>query len=217
MVQIHRLSSSPWQFMIRGCAHLSKYMPDPQTSRRFTSNDPQNDLKVDAAFGVLPTVLQQQSAAPMKSLNSMLGNSQTSTTTPLLSPDAAAGALVQEIQHRQQLAALQLIAGSTSPATSNGLGAALGLGGLGSSLFGGVAAVARRSSIPPALSGLSSTTTTATGKSTSGSAVATTSGGTASSSEDQAQPSNNLPISSFLATSSQGSNGIVSTGRSEAV
>jgi hypothetical protein len=108
--------------MIRGCPHLSKYMLDAEASKKFISEDPAKDLEIDHAFG-LP------SFAP-------------SAVGPLGGPTAIAphmhgymgdaGAFMQDIQQRQQLAALQLMAAGGVPS------AAMALGGLNPALLGGM-------------------------------------------------------------------------------
>ena len=118
------------KLLIRGYPHLSKYMLDSEASKKFISDDPAKDLEIDQAFGmplISPTVPGQMTpAAITPHLNGYMG-------------DAAAGALMQDIRQRQQLAAFQLMAASGVP------GAALGLGGLNPALMGGV-----RAAIPTA-------------------------------------------------------------------
>lgn len=98
-------------------------MSDPDSARRFISNDPTKDLEIDQAFGV-------PSFTPPSS--NMLSAS-TGTMSPMnggfMTDSIAAGALAQEFQQRQHLAALQFM----NP---------LGLG-LNPALLGGAALGAR--------------------------------------------------------------------------
>lgn len=173
--------------MIRGCPHLCKYMEDPESSRKFISNDPSEDLKIDPTFGV-PNIMSQVN-------NSSMNHVLSGHPGQIVSPEtAAAGALVQEIQQRQQLAALKLITGGGNGNSTSGLSAALGLGSLGTSYLGpsAMAAAARRSSLPGTL-GLGNSAPVRAGE----------------------MSSTKTPIANLLANSSQNnSNG---SGRSEAV
>jgi len=104
--------------MIRGCPHLCKYMLDTESSKKFISEDPTKDLEIDQSFGVPmfapPTPMAPGTIAPHVSGYSM----------------GDAGALIQDIQQRQQFAALQLMA-------AGGVPGAMGLG-LNPALLGGI-------------------------------------------------------------------------------
>ena len=174
-------------------------MLDPQMSRKFSSDDPGRDLEVDHAFGS-PNIRDPLtgSDSTMSQLKNVLG----------------AGALVQEIQQqRQQLAAMLLTGGSSGqPGVGSLNPASLGLGGLGSGLLGSVAAAAgRRASLPTAL-GLGPTAATKGGGSQPAGRTTPGRNGDASKASQ-----NKLPISSFLANSSQSGGGVSGVARSEAV
>eukprot|EP00934_Nitzschia_sp_Nitz4_P000228 Nitzschia sp. Nitz4//scaffold211_size37880//9614//11244//NITZ4_007701-RA/size37880-augustus-gene-0.59-mRNA-1//-1//CDS//3329541964//228//frame0 len=184
--------------MIRGCVHLCKYMSDPESSRRYTAGDPMEDLRHDPAFGSR----KSQSSSPLNhpGANSLLSSNQ------LLTPDsnAAGAALVQEFQQRQQLAAIQLIAGGATTAPPAALGA-LGIGSLGAPFYGpgamAAATAGRRASMPGGI-GLG-------GPNGNGQAPNASNQATENS-------STKTPIANLLAnTSSQGA--AVVSGRSEAV
>lgn len=124
--------------MIRGCHHLTKYLPDPQESRKFSSEDPSADLVIDPAFGIPSIVPPSPVGVAMPMMGPYMGGG-----AAMMSPDAA-GALVQEMHQRQQLATLQLLAASGGNAAAQ-----MGLAGLNPALLGaGVAAAARRASMP---------------------------------------------------------------------
>lgn len=107
--------------MIRGCPHLCKYIPDTEASKKFISEDPAKDLEIDQAFGVplfappIPGTMTPAAIAPH-----MNGYDA-----------ATAGALIQDIHQRQQLAAFQLMA-------AGGVPGAMGLGGLNPALLAGM-------------------------------------------------------------------------------
>jgi len=88
--------------MIRGCHHLCKYMMDPESSRRFVSDDPSRDLEIDQAFGV-PTFTPPAPAVV---------SPPPTTMAPLnggYMNDPVAAAAAQEFQQRQHFAALQFM------------------------------------------------------------------------------------------------------------
>lgn len=175
-------------------------MNEPQDSKKFVSEDPKKDLEIDHAFGspsLRDPLAPAAAAAGLSQLKNILGpGTSQSGTSKYISSNPTTGALVQEIQQRQQLAAM-LLAGGTSQPTSN-LSPALGLGGLGAGLLG-----ARRASLPSSL-GLGHSASVGNGSSapTTAKTLETT-------------PQNKLPISSFLANSSQSSSAAAT--RSEAV
>lgn len=104
--------------MIRGCPHLCKYMLDTESSKKFISEDPTKDLEIDQSFGV-PMFAPPTPMAPGTIVPHVSGYSM-----------GDAGALIQDIQQRQQFAALQLMA-------AGGVPGAMGLG-LNPALLGGI-------------------------------------------------------------------------------
>ncbi len=91
------------QLMIRGCHHLCKYMSDSESAKNYVSDDPSKDLELDQAFGV-PSFTPAPSnmlTAPTGTMSPMNGG--------FMSDSIAAGALAQEFQQRQHLAALQFM------------------------------------------------------------------------------------------------------------
>eukprot|EP00429_Kryptoperidinium_foliaceum_P001501 CAMPEP_0176022560 /NCGR_PEP_ID=MMETSP0120_2-20121206/10984_1 /TAXON_ID=160619 /ORGANISM="Kryptoperidinium foliaceum, Strain CCMP 1326" /LENGTH=407 /DNA_ID=CAMNT_0017355701 /DNA_START=109 /DNA_END=1332 /DNA_ORIENTATION=+ len=111
-------------FMIRGCPHLCKYIPDAESSKKFMSTDVAKDLEIDQAFGI-PSFTPQ--------LPGLLGAPPANMMNGAYMGDPAAAMEMQ--QRQQQMAALQLMAtGGIVPnaALMGGLNPALlGMGGRG--------------------------------------------------------------------------------------